>query len=62
MPRRYAPGLSDAEILALPGVLSGTPRESADKLRALRDEHGLTSFSVQLKDSAYFAKVIAELR
>ncbi|MFA5708037.1 TIGR03621 family F420-dependent LLM class oxidoreductase [Mycolicibacterium sp.] len=62
MPRRYAPGLSDSEILALPGVLSGTPRESADKLRALRDEHGLTSFSVQLKDAAYFAKVIAELR
>ncbi len=62
LPRRYAPGLSDEEILALPGVLSGTPRDSADRLRALRDDFGVTSFSVQYKDSAYFAKVIAEIR
>ncbi|CAJ1496923.1 TIGR03621 family F420-dependent LLM class oxidoreductase [[Mycobacterium] burgundiense] len=62
MPRRYAPQLSDEEILALPGVLSGTPRDAADRLRALREQFGVTSFSVQKKDSAYFAKVIAELR
>lgn len=60
--RQYAPGLSDEQLLALPGVLSGTPRDIADHLRRLRAEHGVTSFSIQAKDSAYFAKVIAELR
>ena len=62
MTRRYASQLSDAEILALPSVLSGTPRDIADRLRHLRDTYGVTSFSIQDKHAEHFAKVIAELR
>ncbi|WP_156657557.1 LLM class F420-dependent oxidoreductase [Mycobacterium kyorinense] len=60
--RRYAPTLSDEEILALPAVLSGSPRDMADKLRGFRDTYGLTSFTVQENHADGFAKVIAELR
>lgn len=60
--RRYAPTLSDEEILALPAVLSGSPRDMAEKLRGFRDTYGLTSFTVQENHADGFAKVIAELR
>jgi len=60
--RRYAPDLSEEKALALPAVLSGTPRYIADKLRHLRDTYGISSFSVQHNHADYFAKVIAELR
>ena len=62
MIRRYAPQLSDAELLALPAALSGTPRDAADKIRLLRDTYGLTSFSLQHHHAEFFGKVIAELR
>ena len=45
-----------------PGVLSGTPADQADKLRRLRDEHGVTYFVVQSAHAEAFGKVIAELR
>lgn len=38
--RRYAPALSDEELLALPAVLSGSPREMADRLRGYRRRTG----------------------
>ncbi len=60
--RRFAPHMSDEQLLAMPGVLSGTPRDIADKLRGLRDTYGLTYFTVQDNHAEYFAKVIAELR
>ncbi|GBE64750.1 LLM class F420-dependent oxidoreductase [Mycobacterium sp. MFM001] len=60
--RRYAPTLSDAELLELPAVLSGSPRDMADRLRGYRDTYGLTSFTVQENHAEGFAKVIAELR
>ncbi|CAM4210436.1 methylenetetrahydromethanopterin reductase [Mycobacterium basiliense] len=62
MTRRYAPELSDEQILALHSVLSGSPREIADTLCEYRDIYGVTSFTVQDNHLDSFAKVIAELR
>ncbi|MGH3630009.1 MAG: LLM class F420-dependent oxidoreductase [Sciscionella sp.] len=60
--RRYAPTLSDEELLAMPAVLSGSPRDIADTLRGYRESYGLTSFTVQEGHAETFAKVIAEFR
>ncbi len=62
MTRRYAPDASDEELLSMPAVLRGTPREIADTLSQYRDEYGLTCFTVQDNHIENFAKVIAELR
>ncbi|MCV7356567.1 TIGR03621 family F420-dependent LLM class oxidoreductase [Mycolicibacterium fluoranthenivorans] len=62
MTRRFAPDATDEELLDNPGVLSGTPADQADKLRRLRDEHGVTYFVVQSAHAEAFGKVIAELR
>ena len=62
MTRRYSPGLSDEEILAMHSVLSGSPREMADTLSEYRDKYGVTFFTVQDNHIDNFAKVIAELR
>jgi probable F420-dependent oxidoreductase len=60
--RRYAPDAPEEELLRLPGVLSGTPRDMADKIRALRENYGITYFTVMFRQAEHFAKVIAELR
>ncbi|MCV7399768.1 LLM class F420-dependent oxidoreductase [Mycobacterium fragae] len=60
--RRYAPTLSDEELLAMPAVLSGSPRDIADTLRGYRETYGLTSFTAQESHVETFAKVIAEFR
>lgn len=60
--RRYAPTLSDEQLLAMPAVLSGSAREMADRLRSYRETYGLTSFTVQENHAESFAKVIEELR
>jgi probable F420-dependent oxidoreductase len=62
MTRRYDPSRSDEELLAMPSVLSGSPREIADTLSGFREKYGVTSFTVQDKHVGTFAKVIAELR
>ncbi len=62
MTRRYAPSLSEAELLALPAVLSGSTGEMADTLRGYRERYGLSSFTVQDNHAENFAKVIQELR
>jgi alkanesulfonate monooxygenase SsuD/methylene tetrahydromethanopterin reductase-like flavin-dependent oxidoreductase (luciferase family) len=62
MARRFAPELTDEQLLATPGVLSGTPRDIADRLRSLRDSYGVSYFTVQHNQAEYFGKVIAELR
>lgn len=60
--RRYAGTLSDEELLAMPSVLSGSPREIADTLLGYREQYGLTSFTVQDNHIENFARVIGELR
>ena len=60
--RRNAPDLSDEELLAMHTVLSGSPREMADTLSALREKYGMSYFTVQDNHIENFAKVIAELR
>jgi probable F420-dependent oxidoreductase len=60
--RKYGPTLSDEQLLALPTVLTGSPRDMADTLRHYREAYGLTYFSVQQQHAESFSKVIAELR
>jgi probable F420-dependent oxidoreductase len=62
MTRQYTPGRSDEQLLSMPSVLRGSPREMADTLSGLREKYGLTSFTVQDNNLDAFAKVIAELR
>ncbi|WP_085256026.1 LLM class F420-dependent oxidoreductase [Mycobacterium saskatchewanense] len=62
MTRRYEPDMSDEELISMPSVLSGSPRDMADRLCEYRDVYGLTSFTVQDNNLEAFAKVIAELR
>jgi probable F420-dependent oxidoreductase len=62
MTRRYAPDLSDEQLLALPAVLSGSPRDIANTLRDYRETYGLMSVTVQEHHAETFAKVIAEFR
>jgi probable F420-dependent oxidoreductase len=60
--RGYAPDATEEQLLALPTVLTGTPRDIADTLRDRRDNYGISYFTVQDYHAEYFAKVIAELR
>lgn len=60
--RAYFPDASDEQLLAMPTVLSGTPRDIADTLRSLRDRYGTTYFTVQDYHGEYFAEVINALR
>ena len=60
--RRFVPDLSDEELLALPAVLSGSPRDIADTLRGYRETYGLKSVTVQEHHAETVAKVIAEFR
>jgi probable F420-dependent oxidoreductase len=62
LPRRELPHLSDAELMELPGVLAGSPREIADTLREYRSHYGITYFTTFLHHAEHFAKVIGELR
>ncbi|MBB3602024.1 putative F420-dependent oxidoreductase [Mycolicibacterium sp. BK556] len=60
--RGYAPDATEEQLLALPTVLTGTPRDIADTLRARRENYGINYFTVQDYHAEHFAKVIAELR
>jgi probable F420-dependent oxidoreductase len=62
MTRRYAPTLTDEQLLELPTVLTGSPRDMADMLREYRERYGVTYISVQQHHAEPFGKVIAELR
>jgi probable F420-dependent oxidoreductase len=53
--------LSDDELMALPSVLSGSPRGIADTLLGYHEKYGLTSFTFQENHVDTIAKVIAEL-
>ena len=61
-PRLHAPDLPDVELRAFPGVLAGSPRDSADTLRDYRDRFGVSYITVLDPFADYMAKVIAELR
>jgi probable F420-dependent oxidoreductase len=60
--RQFSPGLTDLEILQLPGVLHGTEHEIAETLHRYRETYGLTYFSVTEQSMPDFAKVISLLR
>lgn len=60
--RRNAPDRSEEELLAMHSVLSGSPREMAEKLTGHREKYGVTHFTVQDNHIDNFANVIAELR
>jgi probable F420-dependent oxidoreductase len=62
MVRRFVPGLSDQELLDLPGVLSGSAREIADTLLGYRERYGVTYFSVPAVLAETIAEVISKLR
>ncbi|MGX9787964.1 LLM class F420-dependent oxidoreductase [Mycobacterium sp. MMS18-G62] len=62
IPRRFLPALSDEELLRHPGVLSGSTRDMADRIREYRDTYGVSYIIVQAPHAESFAKVIAELR
>jgi probable F420-dependent oxidoreductase len=62
IPRRFLPSLTDEELLRHPGVLSGSTRDMADRIRSLRDTYGISYIIVQAPHAEPFAKVIAELR
>jgi len=60
--RRRSPDLSDEQLLALPGVLTGSPRDIAETLSTYRDRYAITYITVLDMYADHFAKVIAELR
>jgi probable F420-dependent oxidoreductase len=62
IPRRFLPHLTDEELLRHPGVLSGSTRDMADRIRGYRDTYGVSYIIVQAPHAEVFAKVIAELR
>jgi probable F420-dependent oxidoreductase len=58
----YGPDLTPAQLLDVPTLFVGKPREIADQLRYHREELGLTYFTVLEPAMADFAKVIELLR
>jgi len=60
--RRFNPGLSDDELLTLPGVLHGSEAEIVDKLHHYREIHGVTYFAVPESRVADLGKVIEHVR
>lgn len=60
--RAYFPDATDEQLLSMPTVLSGTPREIADRLLSHREKYGTSYFIVQDYHGQYFAQVINALR
>lgn len=59
---RQASGMSDDQVVRLPGVLIGSPREIADRLLRYREEFDISYLSVLEPHMATFAEVIKLLR
>ncbi len=62
IPRQFLPHLTDEDLLRHPGVLSGSTRDMADRIRGFRDTYGVSYIIVQAPHAESFSKVIAELR
>ncbi|MBF6220743.1 TIGR03621 family F420-dependent LLM class oxidoreductase [Nocardia abscessus] len=62
LPRMAAPDLSDDELLALPGVLHGSPGDVAETLQRYREKYHLTHFVVPATSMTGFAKVFSRIR
>jgi len=60
--RQTLAGLSDEQILSLPGVMIGSAEQLAEVLLRYREKYGLTYFGVLEPHMADFAKVIGRLR
>ncbi|WIX76239.1 TIGR03621 family F420-dependent LLM class oxidoreductase [Amycolatopsis carbonis] len=58
---RQASGLPDEQLAQLPGVLTGSPREIAERLERYRETFGTTYISVLEPHLAAFAEVIKHL-
>ncbi|MEV4598125.1 TIGR03621 family F420-dependent LLM class oxidoreductase [Amycolatopsis sp. NPDC049253] len=58
---RQASGLPDEQLIQLPGVLVGSPREIAERLERYRETFGTTYISVLEPHLAAFAEVIKHL-
>ncbi len=56
IPRQFLPHLTDEELLRHPGVLSGSTRDMADRIRGYRDTYGVSYIIVQ----APHAEVVRE--
>ncbi|MEU3979166.1 TIGR03621 family F420-dependent LLM class oxidoreductase [Streptomyces sp. NPDC026672] len=59
---RQASGMDDEQLGRLPGVLAGSPREIADRLRRYREEFGTSYISVLEPHMTAFAEVVRHLR
>ena len=59
---RNASGLEDDQLVQLPGVLVGSPREIADRLLRYRETFGTSYISVLEPHMSAFAEVIKHLR
>jgi probable F420-dependent oxidoreductase len=60
--RQVLGGMSDEQIRALPGVLTGSAGQVAETLLRYREEYGLTYFGALETSMTDFAKVIERLR
>ncbi|MFE9581017.1 TIGR03621 family F420-dependent LLM class oxidoreductase [Nocardia sp. NPDC006044] len=60
--RAFQPGFTDDRIRTAPGVLVGTPREIADRVRECRDRYGVTYFTMMERDMESFAPVLELLK
>ncbi|MEU0504261.1 TIGR03621 family F420-dependent LLM class oxidoreductase [Nocardia sp. NPDC005998] len=61
LPRMFAPDLSEEELLALPGVLHGSPDQIAETLYRYRERYRLTHFAIPATSITDFAKVISRI-
>lgn len=62
MARQVLGGMSDEQILALPGVLTGSAEQVVDTLLRYREKYGLSYFGVLETSMTDFAQVIERLR
>ncbi|MEU7632964.1 TIGR03621 family F420-dependent LLM class oxidoreductase [Nocardia sp. NPDC049220] len=62
LPRMAAPDLADDELLALPGVLHGSPGNIAETLQRYREKYHLTHFVVPATSMVGFAEVFSRIR
>ncbi|MGY1434105.1 TIGR03621 family F420-dependent LLM class oxidoreductase [Streptomyces reniochalinae] len=60
--RPHGPRMTDDELLDHPALLTGSPEEMAERLRAHRERYGLSYFTVLDPYMDAFAPVVEELR